>query len=111
MKNQLIPSILIAASLGLTLPAMAAGMNGAGTNQSSEKISHGIGVLKDIDLKQSTILLAHEPIEELHWSAMTMAFKVTDAKQLKGLTVGQKVAFDLKGSGMSPVVIAIRPVK
>jgi Cu(I)/Ag(I) efflux system periplasmic protein CusF len=111
MNKQMIPSVLLAAGLGLTLPAMAAGMADMGTSQTSEQISHGVGVLKDIDLKQSTVLLAHEPIKELHWSAMTMAFKVTDAKLLNGLTVGQKVAFDLKGSGMSPVVIAIRSAK
>ncbi len=111
MNKQMISSILLAASLGLTLPAMAADMGDMGASQASEKISHGVGVLKDIDMKQSTIILAHEPIEELHWSAMTMAFKVTDAKLLKGLTVGQKVGFDLKGSGMSPVVTAIRPAK
>lgn len=117
MKKFYITAAVIAINLGATLPASAAdmsnmsGMKDMNSSQSTEKVSHGVGVVKDIDTKQNTIILAHQPIKELNWSAMTMAFKVADGKLLKGVKVGEQVSFDLKGSGMDPVVTAIRPAK
>lgn len=111
MKNRLL-ILALAAIASVAAPSSFAAdmekMSNMGKSDSTEKVAHGVGVVKDIDAKQNTIILAHQAIKELNWSAMTMAFKVSDAKLLKGVKVGDQVSFDLKGSGMSPVVTAIR---
>lgn len=58
--------------------------------------AQGIGVVKAIDAKASTVTLAHEAIPALKWSAMTMPFKLAKPELAKGLTVGQKVKFDME---------------
>ena len=74
----------------------------------ADKVSHGEGVVQAIDLTQNKGTLAHGPIPELKWPAMTMPFKVADPKLLKPLHVGQRVAFDLKGEGMAVVITGVR---
>ncbi|WP_050464673.1 copper-binding protein [Herbaspirillum autotrophicum] len=114
MKKNIIAAVIIAINLGTMLPVVAAdmgNMNGMSTAQATEKVAHGVGIVKDIDTRQNTIVLAHQPIKELNWQAMTMAFKVSDGRILKGIKAGDQVSFDLKGSGMDPVVTAIRPGK
>ncbi|ASU39428.1 cation transporter [Herbaspirillum sp. meg3] len=113
MKNRFIAAAFAAVAFIGTASVFAADMGNMnmGKSNSAEKVAHGVGVVKDIDTKQNTIILAHQPIKELNWSAMTMAFKVSNEKLLKGVKVGDQVSFDLKGSGMSPVVTAIRPAK
>ncbi|WP_034303003.1 copper-binding protein [Herbaspirillum sp. RV1423] len=86
-------------------------MSNMGKSEQTEKTAHGIGVIKAIDVKQKTINLAHQPIKELNWPAMTMGFIVADEKLLRGLMVGEQVSFDLKGSGAAPVITGIRPAK
>lgn len=103
--------LLIVLGVALWLPGRADDMPGMGASKSSEPIGRGVGVIKAIDSKQGTITLEHQPIKELNWPAMTMAFKVSDAKLLTGHTVGEKVAFELKGSDTSPVVTSIQPAK
>ncbi|WP_050478411.1 copper-binding protein [Herbaspirillum rhizosphaerae] len=113
MKNCFIVASFVAFATVGASSAFAADMGNMnmGKSDSAEKVAHGVGVVKDIDTKQNTIILSHQPIKELNWSAMTMAFKVSDEKLLKGVKVGDQVSFDLKGSGMSPVVTAIRPAR
>ncbi|MCC6206585.1 MAG: copper-binding protein [Gammaproteobacteria bacterium] len=109
--NQIIVSLVIVMSFGLALPSLAADMDNMGMTQQTEKTAHGIGVIKNINVKEGKITLAHQPIKELNWPAMTMAFKVTDPKLLEGLTVGKEVTFDLRSSGMSAVVTGIQITK
>ncbi|WP_239987111.1 copper-binding protein [Agitococcus lubricus] len=78
----------------------------------ASKMAHGIGVVKGIDAKQGMVTLDHEAIKELNWPPMNMDFKVASPKLLKGLKVGQKVAFELKSEGgMNALVTAIKPAK
>lgn len=112
MKNVMY-AMLFTASLGSIAPVFAADMQGMkmGQADAGEMVSHGTGVIKSLDPKQKTVTLAHQPIKELNWPAMTMGFKVSDEKMLQGLKVGDQVTFDLKGGGAAPVVTAIRPAK
>ncbi|EJL91284.1 hypothetical protein PMI16_01646 [Herbaspirillum sp. CF444] len=116
MKNRFVIAafasvVFLGASSASAFAADMGNMSNMGKSDSAGKVAHGIGVIKDIDTKQNTVILAHQPIKELNWSAMTMAFKVSDEKLLRGVNVGDQVAFDLKGGGMSPVVTAIRPIR
>lgn len=61
-----------------------------------EKMPQGRGKVVDVNSKSGEVTLAHEPIAELGWPAMTMGFKVKDAKQLSQLKPGDQVQFDLK---------------
>lgn len=62
----------------------------------AEKMPHGHGKVTEIDTKLGKVTLAHAPIPELGWPAMTMGFSVTDPKQLATLKAGDSVEFDLK---------------
>ncbi len=62
----------------------------------AEKMPKGRGKVVDIDAKSGKVTLDHGPIKELGWPSMTMGFEVKDSKQLKKLTVGDEVEFDLK---------------
>ncbi len=61
-----------------------------------EKMPQGHGKVVEIDAKSGKVTLAHEPIAELGWPAMTMGFKVKDSKQLDKLKAGDEVEFGLK---------------
>jgi Cu/Ag efflux protein CusF len=109
--SRILKALLIALGAVLVLPANADDMPGMGMTMTSEKMGHGVGVIKAIDTKQGTITLDHQAIKELNWPAMTMAFKVADPKLLTGRTVGEKVDFGWKGNDKSPVVTSILPAK
>ena len=109
-------------ALGYTLPSLADDSMGnmdmgkmnmvMPATQAASKMAHGMGVVKGIDTKQGIVTLDHEAIKELNWPPMNMDFKVASPKLLKGLKVGQKVAFELKAEGgMNALVTAISPAK
>lgn len=69
-------------------------------------LAKGHGTVTAIDKGAGTITLAHGPIPEVKWPAMTMAFKaaptITDTAQ-----VGDDVNFDLRIDGSAGEVMAI----
>jgi Cu(I)/Ag(I) efflux system protein CusF len=67
----------------------------------------GDGVVKAVDARAGTIVIAHGPIPALKWPSMTMKFKVESAAVLNGVTVGKTVRFTLKNVGGKPVVSRI----
>ena len=60
-----------------------------------EKMVKGVGKVTAVDAAAGRVTLDHEAIPEVGWPGMIMAFKV-DPALLKGIKVGDKVAFDLK---------------
>ena len=62
----------------------------------AKKMPHGHGKVTEVDVKSGKVTLAHEPIAELGWPAMTMGFSVKDPKQLATVKAGDSVEFDLK---------------
>jgi Cu(I)/Ag(I) efflux system protein CusF len=67
----------------------------------------GVGTVRKVDAAQGKVTLQHEPIERLGWPAMTMAFRVRDAKLLDGLEPGRKVRFAFVQQGPAYVITAI----
>jgi len=70
--------------------------------------AQAIGVITAIDTKENLLTLNHEAIPAIKWPAMTMGFKVADPALLSGLTVGDKVDFELKADGENYIVIAVK---
>ena len=64
------------------------------------------GTVTAIDADAGKITLDHGPIPELGWPAMTMTFKAGPAVT-GAAAVGDKVAFDVRASGMDSEVTAI----
>lgn len=89
----------------LTAPMQSAEMQDMAAVADTKTVK-GSGTVTAIDAAAGKISLAHEPIPEAGWPAMTMAF---DAKPevLTGVTVGDKVAFDLELKGGAGEVKAV----
>ncbi|MEJ0066398.1 MAG: copper-binding protein [Caulobacteraceae bacterium] len=87
---------------------MADDMSGMSMS-STAKHGRGSGVIKAIDPKASTITIQHGPIPTVGWPAMTMTFKAEPATLLKGLKVGEAIAFDCTVRGMAAEMTAVRP--
>lgn len=87
---------------GCTSPAPMTQANSnaaAGAPALSEpKSASGEGSITAIDPGTGKISLAHGPVAELNWPAMTMGFTAKDG-QLGGLKVGDKVRFTFRWDG------------
>jgi len=55
------------------------------------------------------LVMAHDPLPDLQWPAMTMPFTVADRALLVGLRPGQPVRFDIARRGEGFVVTALHP--
>jgi Cu(I)/Ag(I) efflux system protein CusF len=97
---------ITAATAALSLAGQPAAAQLAGMDDHAGHAGHAadpsapveaVGVVRVIDAKAAKVTLAHEAIPALKWPPMTMAFKVADPTLLKGLSVGTKVRFKLRG--------------
>lgn len=90
-----------------SMPMKSAGAKPA--MQRSPRQAEGVGVVEAIDLPQGTVTLKHQPIESIHWPAMTMTFKIANQAVLQGVKVGEHVRFGLHPAGMKSTVTWIKP--
>ena len=67
------------------------------------KSGKGVGTVTAIDAATGKITLDHGPVAELQWPAMTMGFG-TEPNMLKGITVGDRVAFEFKWNGSNATI-------
>ena len=70
------------------------------------KSATGEGSITAIDPDTGKITLAHGPVAELSWPAMTMGFATKDGKT-DGLKVGDKVRFTFRWDGKTAEIEAI----
>jgi Cu(I)/Ag(I) efflux system protein CusF len=66
------------------------------------------GVVKKVDVAKGTATIAHAPVKDLNWPAMTMAFKVKDKALLDKLPIEKKVDFTLAQEGKDYVITAVQ---
>ncbi|MBC7941802.1 MAG: copper-binding protein [Chitinophagaceae bacterium] len=92
MSNTFITTLAAAAALLLTLPALA---------QSSS------GEVVKIDKPGGRITLKHDSIKALDMPAMTLAFRVREARMLDNVAVGDRVRFDAEKLDGSYTVTAL----
>ena len=74
-------------------------------NQATHK---GVGVVKKVDPKASSVTIAHDPIRTLTWPAMTMSFQVKDKALLGKLAEGKKVNFEFEQKGKDYVITDVK---
>ena len=72
------------------------------------KVHKAAGVVKKIDPAKGTVTLAHGPVKDLNWSAMTMTFAVKDKTLFDKLPVDKKVEFEFVQQGPNYVVTAVK---
>ncbi|MDR1888507.1 MAG: copper-binding protein, partial [Zoogloeaceae bacterium] len=84
MKTRALTTSMIFATLFSLSPAAFAhdghnhGEHAQPGKTAATPLATGQGVVKKIDLPNQRLTLAHDPIAQLNWPAMTMPFAVTD---------------------------------
>ena len=73
--------------------------------QAAGEVYSGNGDITEISDNKVTI--SHGPIEAVDWPAMTMAFSAASPEMLRGLNVGDPVAFQFQKAGSGYVVTSI----
>jgi Cu/Ag efflux protein CusF len=108
-------SIVAAATLATT--ALAASAQTAPASAADHAAHHPAaaaaapqsdGEVRRIDKEQGKVTLRHGPLQNLDMPAMTMVFKVADAKMLDALNEGDKVKFSAERVNGAIVVTAIQ---
>ena len=121
MKNAMILTALIAMPLGLSgcdkkpeAPKVEAPKAAASTDAMSNmamaagsKMGKGSGTVTAVDATAGKITLDHGAIPAVGWPAMKMGFSAKP-DLLKGLTIGDKVDFDVTVIGSMGEVTAIK---
>ncbi len=88
-----ISGLLLASMAPLSLAAQpTAGMD---MQKDAQARHQGTGKVVSVDRSKLRIKLAHDPIESLGWSGMTMDFSVAKASLLDGIKAGDLVRFEL----------------
>jgi Cu(I)/Ag(I) efflux system periplasmic protein CusF len=103
----LLALILAAGSAPAALAAQAPEPTPA-AHPPSGRSAKGVGVVTEINAAEAVVTLRHEPIAALGWPSMVMPFHLASPDLLKGLKVGQKIAFDTKEAEGLPEITAIR---
>lgn len=86
----------------------AAGETMAGMDMAGATMAKGTGTVTAIDKTAGAVTIDHGPIVEANWPAMEMEFKATPTTLLDNIKVGDKVSFELKMSGGTGEVTAIK---
>lgn len=92
-----------------TMPAhdmsQMSGMAMSATQQKTYPLNARVVV---VDAANLQVTLEHDAVAELNWPAMTMPFKVADAKLLQGLQPGQTImAMFTTNEGEAPTIVSL----
>ncbi|MBU8541922.1 copper-binding protein [Falsiroseomonas tokyonensis] len=99
----------------LTMAAAAAALltlTGAAGHAQQGSAAIATGTVQKVDAAGRMLSLAHGPIPEIRWPAMTMDFPVAPGVDLSALTPGRQVEFTLAprpGAGGGYVVTRVVP--
>lgn len=64
------------------------------------------GVVKKVHTDKHMLTIAHEPVPELEWPAMTMGFKATP-EQIEQVQEGDTIQFEFTSEGMNNSIVSI----
>ena len=109
IKLATVLALVIPAGLALAqsgdMKGMDMGKQPAVTSQAAHKAT---GVVKKVDPKAGTVMLAHDPVKSLNWPAMTMGFTVKDKALFEKLQAGKKVEFEFAQQGKDNVITTVK---
>ena len=81
------------------------GMTMSATQQKTYPLNGRVVAVDNANLQ---VTLEHDAVTELQWPAMTMPFKVADAKLLEGLQPGQSImAMFTTNEGEAPTIVSL----
>ena len=108
--------VLFMASVFLCSPSNACDDHAPGTepkpHAAQRPSSFVAGEVREVDLDDGTITLAHGKIASLRMQPMgSMVFKAGDAKSIADLKPGDKIEFRVVVAGDRPTVTEIRPAR
>ena len=106
MKH-IVLQMAVVASFLITGPAVASSDHGHGkpanhgaTDTHQEmRTAEGVGTVQSVTQDGDSIVLAHEPIAELRWPAMTMELALADPALAEGIDAEERVRFVLRQTG------------
>lgn len=75
--------------------------------QAAGAVYKATGSVKRVDKSTGKVMIAHDPVPDLKWPAMTMQFGVADKKLLDELAAGKKIDFRFVQRGTDYVVTAL----
>lgn len=78
------------------------------TQESKAMTHHMNAVVKDVDVANGKVTLAHEPVKSLNWPSMTMGFSVKDKTLFDKLVTSKKVKVEFIQQGSDYVVTAVK---
>ena len=85
------------------------GIDNKPQTQESKAMTHQMNVVvKDVDVANGKVTLAHEPVKSLNWPAMTMGFSVKDKTLFDKLVTSKKVKVEFMQQGSDYVVTAVK---
>ena len=108
MKAKLLAVALMAGAAFLYAGEAVRDASAATQDHKPKGVHSAVGVVKKLDAKTGTATIAHEPVKDLKWPAMTMPFKVQDKAALDKLGEGKKVEFEFEERGKDYVITRVK---
>ena len=114
MKTLITASVIVIASLGAVSVQAAgdhAGHAMAAPAAASAEMQMVDGQVNKVDKAAGKVTLSHGPLTNLNMSAMTMAFKVSNAAWLDQMKAGDKIRFMADSVNGAITVVHFEPAK
>jgi Cu(I)/Ag(I) efflux system protein CusF len=112
MKALVVLSALVLLSLTITPSsrAQSGGMQGMDMvgKDTKGKSHNGVGTVKEVDATAGTVTIAHGPVADLKWPAMTMTFAVKDRMLLDKMVKNRKINFEFVQQDGNYVVTSVK---
>ena len=83
-------------------------MKGMKSDKGDGQVHKATGKVTKVDLANSSITIAHEPVPSMKWPAMNMAFQVKDKAMLDKVKPNAKVDFSFTQTGKDYVITEIK---
>lgn len=104
----MLKSLLLATLLIMSAQAMATEHDHSShaTVQKADTIETS-GIVKAIVKEQNMIRIFHDPIPQLRWPAMNMAFEISDPAVIEGVSEGDRVTFQFTRNGSKNTIVKL----
>jgi len=94
---------------GAPMMTSDASMDGMDMSE-GEKPVGAEGRIAEVDMAAKSVTIDHEPVPEIGWPAMTMAFKAPSGMDMAGIKEGEAVRFAFRETPNGYVLASIEPI-